>query len=130
MKKRASEAGVIIEREHDPKRTYLSNDSLAQDTINNTQKAYYLWRARMDKDAANLILISANRGYDIAQVAAGKVCLHGKGVKPDVIEAYKWFVLANNETGLRNAAILKENMSKEEIERAEYLVDNFIGSYK
>ena len=40
MKKRAKEAGVVIERDHDPKRTYLANDFLARDTHMNMQLAY------------------------------------------------------------------------------------------
>jgi len=97
MKKRANEAGVIIERDHDPQRTYLANDVLAKDTIRNIQMAYYL---------------------------------HGKGVEPNVIEAYKWFILSEDETSIRNAKILSELMTKEELEKAENLIKNFTGSYQ
>ena len=37
MKRRAKEAGVTIERDHDPKRTYLANDYLARETHMNMQ---------------------------------------------------------------------------------------------
>ena len=130
MKKRASDAGVIIERDHDPKRTYLANDVLAQDTIQNIQKAYYMYRARLDIEAAELYLISAKRGYEIAQAEMGKIYLHGKGVEPNVIEAYKWFILAEDETSIRNAKILSELMTKEELAKAEEQIKNFMGSYK
>ncbi len=40
MKRRAKEAGVIIERDHDVKRVYLSNDILARDTHMNMQVAF------------------------------------------------------------------------------------------
>ena len=130
MKKRASEAGVIIERDHDPKRTYLANDVLAQDTIQNIQKAYYMYRARLDIEAAELYLISAKRGYEIAQAEMGKIYLHGKGVEPNVIEAYKWFILAEDETSIRNAKILSELMTEEELDKAEELINNFMGSYQ
>ena len=130
MKKRASDAGVIIERDHDPKRTYLANDVLAQDTIQNIQKAYYMYRARLDIKAAELYLISAKRGYEIAQAEMGKIYLHGKGVEPNVIEAYKWFILAEDETSIRNAKILSELMTKEELDKAEEQIKNFMGSYK
>ena len=130
MKKRASDAGVIIERDHDPKRTYLANDVLAQDTIQNIQKAYYMYRARLDIEAAELYLISAKRGYEIAQAEMGKIYLHGKGVEPNVIEAYKWFILAEDETSIRNAKILSELMTKEELDKAEEQIKNFMGSYK
>ena len=130
MKKRASDAGVIIERDHDPKRTYLANDVLAQDTIQNIQKAYYMYRARLDIEAAELYLISAKRGYEIAQAVMGKIYLHGKGVEPNVIEAYKWFILAEDETSIRNAKILSELMTKEELDKAEEQIKNFMGSYK
>ena len=130
MKKRASEAGVIIERDHDPQRTYLANDVLAKDTIRNIQMAYYMYRARLDKEAAELYLISAQRGYEIAQSEMGKIYLHGKGVEPNVIEAYKWFILSEDETSIRNAKILSELMTKEELEKAENLIKNFKGSYQ
>ena len=130
MKKRASEAGVIIERDHDPQRTYLANDILAKDTIRNIQMAYYMYRARLDKEAAELYLISAQRGYEIAQSEMGKIYLHGKGVEPNVIEAYKWFILSEDATSIRNAKILSELMTKEELDKAEELINNFIGSYQ
>lgn len=130
MRQRAKEAGVIIERDHDPRRTYLANDVLAKDTIQNIQKAYYMYRARLDKEAANLYLISSKRGYDLAQVEMGKIYLHGKGVEPNIVEAYKWFVLSDNTQGLRNAKILKERMTDEQIRKAELLIKNFIASYK
>ena len=130
MKKRASEAGVIIERDHDPQRTYLANDVLAKDTIRNIQMAYYMYRARLDKEAAELYLISAQRGYEIAQSEMGKIYLHGKGVEPNVIEAYKWFILSKDATSIRNAKILSELMTKEELDKAEELIKNFIGSYQ
>ena len=130
MKKRASDAGVIIERDHDPKRTYLANDVLAQDTIQNIQKAYYMYRARLDIEAAELYLISAKRGYEIAQAEMGKIYLHGKGVEPNVIEAYKWFILAEDETSIRKAKILSELMTKEDLDKAEEQIKNFMGSYK
>jgi len=130
MKKRASEAGIIIERDHDPQRTYLANDVLAKDTIRNIQMAYYMYRAKLDEKAAELYLISAKRGYEIAQAEMGKIYLHGKGVEPDVIEAYKWFILSEDETSIRNAKILSELMTKEELEKAENLIKNFSGSYQ
>ena len=130
MKKRASEAGVIIERDHDPQRTYLANDVLAKDTIRNIQMAYYMYRARLDKEAAELYLISDQRGYEIAQSEMGKIYLHGKGVEPNVIEAYKWFILSEDATSIRNAKILSELMTKEELDKAEELIKNFIGSYQ
>ena len=130
MEKRASEAGVIIERDHDPQRTYLANDILAKDTIRNIQMAYYMYRARLDKEAAELYLISAQRGYEIAQSEMGKIYLHGKGVEPNVIEAYKWFILSEDATSIRNAKILRELMTKEELDKAEELINNFIGSYQ
>ena len=120
MRQRAKEAGVIIERDHDPRRTYLANDVLAKDTIQNIQKAYYMYRARLDKEAANLYLISSKRGYDLAQVEMGKIYL----------EAYKWFILSDNTQGLRNAKILKERMTDEQIRKAELLIKSFVASYK
>jgi len=60
----------------------------------------------------------------------GKIYLHGKGVEPNVIEAYKWFILSEDTTSIRNAKILSELMTKEELDKAEELIKNFIGSYQ
>ena len=64
MKRRAKEAGVIIERDHDVKRVYLSNDILARDTHKNMQVAFRYAQINDQKTAAELTLISANSKFD------------------------------------------------------------------
>ena len=131
MKRRAKEAGVEIERDHDPKRAYLANDYLARETHMNMQLAF---RHAQNNDlvkSAELTLISANRGLNYAQVSIAKMYVHGNGVEENVIEAYKFFKLSEDETA-KNLflKILIEKMTEAQIAEAEELVKNFVGSYK
>ena len=131
MKRRAQEAGVKIMRDHDVKRTYYSNDILSRDTHMNMQIAFRYSQANRLEEAAQLELISANRGLESAQVSIGKRYVHGNGIEPNVIEAYKFFKLS--EDGTANNLYIKvimEHMTKEQIEEAENLVKNFKATYK
>jgi len=131
MKRRAQEAGVEIMRDHDVKRTYYSNDILSRDTHMNMQIAFRYSQANRLEEAAQLELISANRGLESAQVSIGKRYVHGNGIEPNVIEAYKFFKLS--EDGTANNLYIKvimEHMTKEQIEEAENLVKNFKATYK
>ena len=131
MKTRALQAGVIIERDHDPKRTYLSNDYLARDTHMNMQLAYRHAQNNDPEKAAALTLISANRGLDYAQVSIAKMYVHGIGVEENVIEAYKFFKLSEDQTAQTlYLKVIIEKMTPEEIALGDKLVENFIGSYK
>ena len=131
MKRRANEAGVVIERDHDPKRTYLANDYLARDTHMNMQLAYRHAQNNDPEKAAKLTLISANRGLDYAQVSIGKMYVHGIGVEENVIEAYKFFKLSEDQTAQNlYLKVIIEKMTDEEIDLADKLVKNFVGSYK
>ncbi|MBF86364.1 MAG: hypothetical protein CMJ14_00030 [Pelagibacterales bacterium] len=131
MKTRALQAGVIIERDHDPKRTYLSNDYLARDTHMNMQLAYRHAQNNDPEKAAALTLISANRGLDYAQVSIAKMYVHGIGVEENVIEAYKFFKLSEDQTAQNlYLKVIIEKMTPEEIALGDKLVENFIGSYK
>ena len=131
MERRAKEAGVIIERDHDPKRTYLANDYLARETHMNMQLAYRHAQNNDRVKAAELTLISANRGLDYAQVSIAKMYVHGIGVEENAIEAYKFFKLSEDQTANNlYLKVIMEKMTKEEIAEAEELVKNFKGSYK
>jgi len=131
MKRRAKEAGVTIERDHDPKRTYLANDYLARETHMNMQLAYRHAQNNDRVKAAELTLISANRGLDYAQVSIAKMYVHGIGVEENAIEAYKFFKLSEDQTANNlYLKVIMEKMTKEEIAEAEELVKNFKGSYK
>ena len=131
MKRRAKEAGVVIEREHDPKRTYLANDYLARDTHMNMQLAYRHAQNNDPEEAAKLTLISANRGLDYAQVSIGKMYVHGIGVEENVIEAYKFFRLSEDQTAKNlYLKVIIEKMTDEEIALGDKLVEDFVGSYK
>ena len=131
MKTRALQAGVIIERDHDPKRTYLANDYLARDTHMNMQLAYRHAQNNNPEKAAELTLISANRGLDYAQVSIGKMYVHGIGVEENVIEAYKFFKLSEDQTAQNlYLKVIIEKMTAEEIALGDKLVENFVGSYE
>ena len=131
MERRAKEAGVIIERDHDPKRTYLANDYLARETHMNMQLAYRHAQNNDRVKAAELTLISANRGLDYAQVSIAKMYVHGIGVEENAIEAYKFFKLSEDQTANNlYLKVIMEKMTEEEIAEAEELVKSFKGSYK
>ena len=131
MKRRAKEAGVIIERDHDVKRVYLSNDILARDTHMNMQVAFRYAQINDQKKAAELTLISANRGLNSAQVSIAKMYFFGSGVEESIVEAYKFFKLSEDETAKNlHLKVLREQMTQEQIDEAEKLVQNFVGSYK
>jgi len=131
MKRRAKEAGVIIERDHDVKRTYLANDILSRDTHQNMQVAFRYGQMNDQKKAAELTLISANRGLNSAQVSIAKMYFFGSGVKESIIEAYKFFKLSEDETAKNlHLKTLREGMTQEQIDEAEYLAQNFEATYK
>ena len=62
MERRAEEAGIIIMRDHDVKRTYYCNDQFARETHMNMQVAYRYSQVGDVEKAAQLELIAANRG--------------------------------------------------------------------
>ena len=131
MKRRAKEAGVKIERDHDVKRVYLCNDLLSRDTHKNMQIAYRYAQIGDYNKVSELYLISANRGLDTAQIAMGKMYVHGSGVEPNIIEAYKFFKLSEDETAKNlHLKTLREGMTQEQIDEAEYLAQNFEATYK
>tara|TARA_B100001123_G_C15179717_1_gene974885 strand:+ start:149 stop:583 length:435 start_codon:yes stop_codon:yes gene_type:complete len=129
MHDRAKKAGEIIQYEHDPKRTYLANDHLALDTNIEYSKALrYTMSANWEK-TTEIYLKIANRGHPIAQVHLGKQYVHGNGVKLDFVEAYKWFKLSEQGIASHFMEVLREDMTDEEILKAEKLADEFVGSY-
>lgn len=129
MYDRAKKAGEVIQYEHDPKRTYLANDHLALDTNIEYSKALrYTMSANWEK-TTEIYLKIANRGHPIAQVHLGKQYVHGNGVKLDFVEAYKWFMLSEQSIASHFMEVLKEDMTEEEILKAEKLADKFVGSY-
>lgn len=131
MKRRAKEAGVIIERDHDVKRTYLANDVLSRDTHQNMQVAFRYGQMNDQKKAAELTLISAKRGLNSAQISIAKMYFFGAGVEENIIESYKFFKLSEDETAKNlHLKVLREQMTQEQIDKAEKLVQNFVGSYK
>jgi len=131
MERRAEEAGIIIMRDHDVKRTYYCNDQFARETHMNMQVAYRYSQVGDVEKAAQLELIAANRGLESAQVSVGKRYVHGNGLEQNIVEAYKFFKLSEDETSKNlYIKVIMEHMTKEQIDEAEKLVKNFKASYK
>jgi hypothetical protein len=76
-------------------------------------------RANMEQESLKWIILAANQGDKQGQADFASVCLEGKLVKQDLIEAYKWGELSSEGLPLaiatisgrstRDAAILKMN---------------------
>ena len=131
MERRAEEAGIRIMRDHDVKRTYYCNDQFARETHMNMQVAYRYSQVGDVEKAAQLELIAANRGLESAQVSVGKRYVHGNGLEQNVVEAYKFFKLSEDETSKNlYIKVIMEHMTQEQIDEAEKLVKNFKASYK
>ena len=131
MERRAEEAGIIIMRDHDEKRTYYCNDQFARETHMNMQVAYRYSQVGDLEKAAQLELIAANRGLESAQVSVGKRYVHGNGLEQNIVEAYKFFKLSEDETSKNlYIKVIMEHMTQEQIDEAEKLVKNFKASYK
>jgi len=131
MERRAREAGIVIMRDHDVKRTYYCNDQFARETHMNMQVAFRYSQVGELEKAAQLELIAANRGLEHAQVSVGKRYVHGNGLEVNVVEAYKFFKLSEDETSNNlYIKVIIEHMTQEQINDAENLVKNFKASYK
>ena len=131
MERRAEEAGIRIMRDHDVKRTYYCNDQFARETHMNMQVAYRYSQVGDVEKAAQLELIAANRGLESAQVSVGKRYVHGNGLEQNIVEAYKFFKLSEDETSKNlYIKVIMEHMTQEQIDEAEKLVKNFKASYK
>ena len=119
-----------IEHEHDPMRPYLSSDKLALDTELKYAKCIRLQMGGYWDEIAKLYLIIANRGHPTAQLHLGKQYVHGNGVNEDYVEAYKWFSLSETAIGKHFIKVISEDMSNEEIKKAQNLVKNFKPVYE
>ena len=61
----------------------------------------------------------------------GKRYVHGNGLEQNVVEAYKFFKLSEDETSKNlYIKVIMEHMTQEQIDEAEKLVKNFKASYK
>ena len=111
-------------------RPYLSSDKLALDTELKYAKCIRLQMGGYWDEIAKLYLIIANRGHPTAQVHLGKQYVHGNGVEEDYVQAYKWFSLSDTSIGKHFIKIISEEMSSEQIEKAESLVKSFKPVYE
>lgn len=91
-------------------------------------------RAAMGDEAVKWLTLAANQGNAQAQADLADICLQGKLVKQDLIEAYKWGELATHGGGVvnfpgiegrsaRDSAILK--MTSDQIEEGKRRVAAF-----
>ena len=122
--------GDNIQYDHDPMRTYLSNDQLALDTEIMYAKAIRLQMGALWGETAKIYKTIANRGHPIAQLHLGKQYVHGNGIKKSLIEAYKWFSLSETEIGKHFIEEISKDMSVKEIVLAKKLIKNFRPLYK
>ena len=122
--------GDNIQYDHDPMRTYLSNDQLALDTEIMYAKAVRLQMGAYWKETAKIYKTIANRGHPTAQLHLGKQYVHGNGIKKNLIEAYKWFSLSETEIGKHFIEEISKDMSVKEIVLAKKLIKNFRPLYK
>lgn len=90
-----------------------------------------------NKIANELLITSADQGFGVSQAILATYYRSGQnGLKKDYIQAYKWHTLAKmtghpggGATGFRGLSfdeLLAEEMSHEEIERAEFLVKEWL----
>ena len=122
--------GVQYQYDHDEMRAYLSSDQLALDTEITYAKAIRLQMGGDWKETAELYEKIANRGHPTAQVHLGKQYYHGNGVKPSLVQAYKWFALSETDIGKHFMDLLYADMDEEQIKKAEELIASFRPVYK
>ena len=122
--------GDNIQYDHDPMRTYLSNDQLALDTEIMYAKAVRLQMGAYWEETAKIYKTIANRCHSTAQLHLGKQYVHGNGIKKNLIEAYKWFSLSETEIGKHFIEEISKDMSVKEIVLAKKLIKNFRPLYK
>ena len=80
---------------------------------------------RNDPEAAARLIAEADRGDMDAQYAAGLIYAEGRGVEPDLVQAYFWLSLAIAQ-GDQDAEMLRRHVAKDmndaEFEQARRLV--------
>ncbi len=130
MRVRAEAAGIVIEHEHDPRYPYQSTDYLLRDTNVRYMQALRYSSVFQYEDAFELYLLCANRGHALSQIHLGKFYANGQGTEVDFVEAYKWFRLSEEPNTPYYLEVISEEMTPEEVSRAERLAAEFIGSYE
>lgn len=130
MRARAEAAGIVIEHEHDPRRAYLATDYLQRDTNVRYMQALRYASVFQHKDAFDLYLLGAKRGHALSQIHLGKYYANGQGTEVDLVEAYKWFRLADEDMSPYFLEAVAEGMTPEQIAEAERLAEEFVGSYE
>ena len=77
-------------------------------------------------------LQAAQQGDVDHQNALGFMYEHGIGVTQDVVQAYKWYLIAGsggNETARKNREMAAENMSPAQIAEAERLAREWVANH-
>ena len=75
-----------------------------------------------DHLAAEWYLKAANNEHNYAQFNIGVLYTNGRGVKQNIIEAYKWFSVSSsngNENAEKEKLKLSKRMTPEQIKKAE-----------
>lgn len=130
MRARAEAAGIVIEYDHDPRRAYLATDYLQRDTNVRYMQALRYSSVFQHEDAFELYLLCARRGHALAQIHLGKYYANGQGTGIDLVEAYKWFRLSEEDMAPYFIEAVSEDMTPAEIAEAERLAAEFVGSYE
>lgn len=77
-------------------------------------------RAELEKEGARLFRSAADKGFAVAQNRLARCYAHGKGVAKDMIEAAKWYFIAN-AGGVEDATLepLVAKMARADRQKAE-----------
>ncbi len=81
------------------------------------------------KQGIKWLTTAANQGHQMAQFKLGKCYEDGIGVKPDKIEAYKWYRLASQKDRIVAGTALDRlilKMSSEQIAEGQKRADSFV----
>jgi len=86
-----------------------------------------------NKSAVEWYRKAAEQGLAEAQRNLGAMYTEGIGVSIDLVQAYKWFnlaVLAGNENARKNMGQVEGKMTREQIEQARQLAQEWLGKQK
>jgi len=100
----------------------------------------YCWGVGVSHDneeAAGLLQKSAEQGYAWSQKRMGELCDKGQGVPKDVVQAYKWYDIAGNNSDrfIRTTAIIRKNalakqMTQSQMQEANHFAQEWMELYQ
>jgi TPR repeat protein len=96
----------------------FAGPAAARDNFKNGSSAYSVG---LYNSAARHWMSLATKGHPPAQYNVGRMLFYGQGMRRDRIEAYKWFLIANENGVRRSAAAIRlvgDRMTRREIVEA------------